>query len=150
MLLAELVEVGATEAVVSALEMHAHEATAAECCCGALANLAVFSDRSQHTAFFAIAPRLCDLILVPHAGNLQVVKPAARLARNMAVDERLRDVFFQAEGVPALIEVMRRHARAGAATAAVLADCRMVLSCAQEYLVGAVGSVGGGGTKRQA
>ena len=141
-----LIGAGAVGAVAAALEMHAHDPVAAECCSAALANLAAFRDTNLPPEFLHLAPRLCDLVLVPHAGNLQVVKPAVRLARNIAVDERLRGVFFHAEGVPALIEVMRVHARKGAAAAAVTADCRMVLSCAQEYVGGAGGGRRGGYT----
>jgi hypothetical protein len=146
-LLEALVAAGAVDAVCRALSAHAHEPVAAECCCAALANLAVFRAEGRARAFTAIAPRLAELVLVPHADNIAVVKPAARLARNLAVDEQLRVAFFHAEGVPTLIDVMRRHARGGATHAAVLADCRMVLNCAHEYLRGD-GSDGGGGGYR--
>jgi hypothetical protein len=147
-LLEALAAAGAVDAVGGALARHAHEAVAAECCCAALANLAVFRAEGRAAAFAAVAPRLAELVLVPHADNLAVVKPCVRLARNLAVDEALRREFFNAEGVPTLIDVMRRHARGGATHAAVLADCRMVLSCAQDFLSQAGGGAGGGGGYR--
>ena len=143
-LLEALVAAGGVDALSGALVHHAHEPTGAECCCAALANLAVFRAEGLAEAFSRVAPRLAELVLVPHAENFSVVKPAARLARNLAVDEQLRVAFFNAEGVPSLIEVMRRHARGDAAHAAVLADCRMVLNCAHDFLNGGGGGGGGG------
>jgi hypothetical protein len=68
----------------------------------------------------------------------------------LAVDDQLRGAFFVAEGVPTLIDVMRRHQSGGrsATHAAVLADCRMVLNCAHDFLRGSVGAGGGGGGYR--
>ena len=146
-LLEAIVSAGGVDAVGGALARHAHEPVAAECCCATLANLAVFRAEGRAAAFAAVAPRLAELVLVPHADNFAVVKPAVRLARNLAVDDQLRSAFFIAEGVPTLIDVMRRHQAGGkgATHAAVLADCRMVLNCAHDFLTGSGGGGGGGG-----
>ena len=91
------------------------------------------TDAAQAAAELAdVAPSLAPL-LAAHADSITVMRPATRLARNLAVSVHLRAALFANDGVPVLIDVMRRHARVAAAVDVVL-DCRIVLALAQDFL----------------
>jgi hypothetical protein len=91
------------------------------------------ADAALAVVEFAEVARALAPLLAAHADSVSVMRPATRLARNLAVDVRLRAALFANDSVPVLIDVMRRHARATAA-AEVVIDCRSVLALAQDFL----------------